>query len=76
MESLLIGAITVGAAAFRGVTGFGYALVAALGFAGLFAPAQMVPFIIINDLVLTAFTVIDRGRSPIDWRYTTAPRIR
>jgi uncharacterized membrane protein YfcA len=70
MEYFLIGAITIGAAAFRGVTGFGYALVAALGFAGLFAPTQMVPFIIINDLVLTAFTVIDRGRSPIDWPVT------
>lgn len=70
MEYFLIGAVTVGAAAFRGVTGFGYALVAALGFAGLFAPTQMVPFIIINDLVLTGFTIIDRGRSPIDWPVT------
>lgn len=70
MEYLVIGAVTIGAAAFRGVTGFGYALVAALGFAGMFAPTQMVPFIIINDLVLTGFTVIDRGRSPIDWPVT------
>ena len=70
MDAFLIGAVTMGAAAFRGVTGFGYALVAALGFAGMFAPTQMVPFIIINDLVLTAFTVIDRGRSPIDWPVT------
>lgn len=70
MDYVLIGVVTVGAAVFRGVTGFGYALVAALGFAGMFSPTQMVPFIIINDLVLTAFTVIDRGRSPIDWAVT------
>lgn len=70
MDAFIIGAVTIGAAAFRGVTGFGYALVAALGFAGFFSPTQMVPFIIINDLVLTAFTVIDRGRSPIDWPVT------
>jgi hypothetical protein len=67
MDFLVIAAVTVGAAAFRGVTGFGYALVAALGFASTFPPTQMVPFIIINDLVLTGFTVIDSGRSPIDW---------
>ena len=67
MDAFFIGAITLGAAAFRGVTGFGYALVAALGFAGLFSPTGMVPFILINDLMLTGFTVIDRGRSPIDW---------
>ena len=67
MDALLIGAITIGAGAFRGVTGFGYALVAALGFAGLFSPTGMVPFILVNDLMLTGFTVADRGRSPIDW---------
>lgn len=70
MEALAIGAVTIGAAAFRGVTGFGYALVAALGFAGIFSPTGMVPFILINDLMLTAFTIVDRGRSPIDWAVT------
>jgi len=67
MDFLVIAAVTVGAAAFRGVTGFGYALVAALGFASTFPPTQMVPFIIINDLILTGFTVVDHGRSSIDW---------
>jgi uncharacterized membrane protein YfcA len=67
MEAFIIAAVTIGAGAFRGVTGFGYALVAALGFAGTFSPTHMVPFIIINDLMLTGATVIDRGRSPIDW---------
>ncbi len=70
MEALIIGAVTVAAGAFRGVTGFGYALVAALGLAGISSPTGMVPFILINDLMLTAFTVVDRGRSPIDWRVT------
>ncbi|MDQ0322245.1 putative membrane protein YfcA [Pararhizobium capsulatum DSM 1112] len=70
MDALVIGAVTIGAAAFRGVTGFGYALVAALGFAGIFSPTGMVPFILINDLMLTGFTVVDRGRSPIDWPVT------
>ena len=67
MDAFIIGAVTLGAGAFRGVTGFGYALVAALGFASLFSPTAMVPFILINDLMLTAFTMADRGRSPIDW---------
>ncbi|KPF44484.1 TSUP family transporter [Rhizobium sp. G187] len=70
MDALIIGAVTIGAGVFRGVTGFGYALVAALGLAGMFSPTGMVPFILINDLMLTAFTVVDRGRSPIDWRVT------
>ena len=67
MDGWIIGVVTIGAAAFRGVTGFGYALVAALGFAGVFSPTGMVPFILINDLMLTGFTIVDRGRSPIDW---------
>ncbi|MBR0556640.1 sulfite exporter TauE/SafE family protein [Ciceribacter sp. L1K23] len=70
MDALVIGAVTIVAAAFRGLTGFGYALVAALGFAGFFSPVGMVPFILINDLLLTGFTVLDRGRSPIDWSVT------
>lgn len=72
MDALIIGAVTVAAGAFRGVTGFGYALVAALGLVGVFSPTGMVPFILINDLMLTAFTVVDRGRSTIDWRVTRA----
>jgi uncharacterized membrane protein YfcA len=67
MDGIVIAAVTIGAAAFRGMTGFGYALVAALGFAGIFSPVAMVPFILINDLMLTAITIFDRGRSPIDW---------
>jgi uncharacterized protein len=67
MDGFIIAGVTTGAGVFRGVTGFGYALVAALGFAGAFSPTAMVPFILINDLMLTAFTMADRGRSPIDW---------
>jgi uncharacterized membrane protein YfcA len=70
MEALVIGVVTFGAAMFRGVTGFGYALIAALGFAGLFSPTGMVPFILVNDLALTGLIVIDRGRSPINWPVT------
>jgi uncharacterized protein len=70
MDAVIIALVTTGAAAFRGMTGFGYALVAALGFAGSFSPTAMVPFILINDLMLTGFTVVDRDRSPIDWPVT------
>jgi uncharacterized membrane protein YfcA len=69
-ELLIVGSVTAGAAVFRGLTGFGYALIAALGLAADVPASSMVPFIIINDLLLTAFTIADRGRSPIDWHVT------
>ncbi|MCL6707578.1 sulfite exporter TauE/SafE family protein [Pseudomonas sp. R2.Fl] len=70
MEALVIGAVTLISGAFRGVTGFGYALMAASGLVGSFSPIMIVPFILINDLILTAFTIVDRGRSPVDWPVT------
>ncbi|MDO6962868.1 sulfite exporter TauE/SafE family protein [Rhizobium alvei] len=70
MDAFVIGGVTIVAAMFRGVTGFGYALVAALGLASLFSPTGMVPFILVNDIMLTAFTIVDRGRSPINWPVT------
>ncbi|MDQ1196931.1 sulfite exporter TauE/SafE family protein [Agrobacterium sp. SORGH_AS 787] len=69
MEMAAIAAVTIIAGAFRGVTGFGYAMVAALGLtAALMAPQSSVPFILFNDLVLTAFTLGDRKIGAVDWK--------
>lgn len=68
MEILAIAAVTIGAGAFRGVTGFGYAMVAALGLSAAFMlPAVSVPFILFNDLMLTGFTLFDRKHGAVDW---------
>ncbi len=68
MDTLAIAMVTIGAGAFRGVTGFGYAMVASLGISGaLMLPALSVPFILFNDLLLTAFTLLDRKHGPVDW---------
>jgi uncharacterized membrane protein YfcA len=68
MDILAISMVTIGAGAFRGVTGFGYAMVAALGVSGAFmVPALSVPFILSNDLLLTAFTLLDRKHGSVDW---------
>ncbi len=72
METLVIAAVTSGAGAFRGVTGFGYAMVAAPGLSALFmAPSASVPFILFNDLLLTAFILGDRKHGAVDWRAAT-----
>ncbi|WP_162894932.1 sulfite exporter TauE/SafE family protein [Rhizobium terrae] len=71
MDILAIAAITLVAGAFRGITGFGYAMVAALGLTNaLMAPAVSVPFILFNDLVLTACTLGDRKGGSVDWNAT------
>lgn len=68
METLTIALVTLGAGAFRGITGFGYAMVAALGLsATLMLPAVSVPFILFNDLMLTGFTLLDRKHGAVDW---------
>ena len=67
MDLIFNGAVTVGAAAFRGLTGFGYALIAAIGLTGGLAPQVMVPLILINDLVLTVVILIDRKQGAVDW---------
>lgn len=68
METLVIAAVTAGAAAFRGITGFGYAMVAALGLSAvLMAPSTSVPFILFNDLMLTAFILFDRKHGAVGW---------
>ncbi|MBP2563280.1 putative membrane protein YfcA [Neorhizobium galegae] len=68
METLAIAMATIGAGAFRGVTGFGYAMVASLGISeALMLPAISVPFILLNDLLLTAFTLTDRKHGSVDW---------
>ncbi|WP_160012352.1 sulfite exporter TauE/SafE family protein [Rhizobium sp. 18055] len=68
MDALAISMVTIGAGMFRGVTGFGYAMVASLGISGaLMLPALSVPFILFNDLMLTGFTLLDRKHGSVDW---------
>lgn len=68
METWAIAAVMIGAGAFRGLTGFGYAMVAALGLSVVFMlPAVSVPFILVNDLMLTGFTLLDRKHGAVDW---------
>lgn len=67
MSMLLFGGVTFLAAAFRGVTGFGYALIAALGLLFLPSPAAGIPFILVSDLLLTCFLLLDREQGAVDW---------
>ncbi|WP_207459257.1 sulfite exporter TauE/SafE family protein [Azospirillum sp. SYSU D00513] len=67
MSMVLFGGVTFLAAAFRGVTGFGYALIAALGLLFLPSPAAGVPFILVSDLLLTGFLLLDREQGAVDW---------
>lgn len=67
MSMVLFGGVTFLAAAFRGVTGFGYALIAALGLLFLPSPAAGVPFILVADLLLTGLLLLDREQGAVDW---------
>ena len=67
LSMILFGGVTFIAAAFRGVTGFGYALIAALGLLFLPSPAAGIPFILISDLLLTFFLLLDREQGRVDW---------
>ncbi len=62
----LIGALSGGAALFRGLTGFGYALAATVALTGLLPPGVLVPFVVVNDLILTLLTLGDWRKSPPD----------
>lgn len=62
----LIGLFSGGAALFRGLTGFGYALTATVVLTGLLLPRVLVPFVLVNDLVLTLLTLGDWRKSPPD----------
>ncbi|SON56817.1 Sulfite exporter TauE/SafE [Hartmannibacter diazotrophicus] len=59
--------VTVLAAAFRGITGYGYALIAALGLAAFLAPTELVPLILVNDLAITVLILLDRKHGAVDW---------
>ena len=70
MELLLAGTIIILAAAFRGITGFGYALIAAIGLSGSLAPDSMIPLILINDLLITILILANRKHGAVDWKVT------
>ncbi|SNY91350.1 hypothetical protein SAMN04515647_1569 [Cohaesibacter sp. ES.047] len=58
------------AAAFRGITGFGFALIAAIGLSSTLAPNNMIPTILINDLLLTGLILSNRKTGAVDWSIT------
>lgn len=55
------------AAAFRGITGFGFALIAAVGLSQFYPALMLVPVVVGCDLVLTGL-ILGEGKKPsIDW---------
>lgn len=68
MELILSGMIVAVAALFRGITGFGFALLAALGLSTVLAPATATAVILVIDIVLTGLILRDFDRSKVDWR--------
>lgn len=70
MSMVLFGGVTFFAAAFRGLTGFGYALIAALGLVAFASPTAGVPFILVTDLMLTVLLLLDRDQGRVDWPVT------
>ena len=71
MELILSGMVVAVAALFRGVTGFGFALLAALGLSTVLTPATATPVILIIDIVLTGLILRDFDRAKVDWRACT-----
>ena len=70
MELLFAGSIIIMAAAFRGITGFGYALIAAIGLSSMLPVDQMVPLILICDLIITVLILSNRKHGAVDWTIT------
>ena len=68
MELILSGMVVAVAALFRGVTGFGFALLAALGLSTVLSPATATPVILVIDIVLTGLILRDFDRAKVDWR--------
>lgn len=67
-ELILPGLVIAIAALFRGVTGFGFALLAALGLSSILPPQTATPIILLIDITLTFLILRDFDRSKIDWR--------
>ena len=68
MELILPGLVVAIAALFRGVTGFGFALLAALGLSSMLPPQTATPIILVIDITLTLLILRDFDRSKVDWR--------
>ncbi|WP_417625273.1 TSUP family transporter [Paremcibacter congregatus] len=71
MEMILPGLVIAIAALFRGVTGFGFALLAALGLSSLLPPQTATPIILLIDIAITLLILRDFDRSKVDWRACT-----
>jgi len=67
MIMLLPAGLIVAAAAFRGITGFGFALIAVLVLSLFMSPLTAVPLVIACDLVITGLILLERKAAAIDW---------
>lgn len=67
MGLTLAALVVVCAAAFRAITGFGFALLAALGLSWFFDPLVMVPVVVTCDLILTGLILRDPQSAEVDW---------
>ena len=70
MDLIIAGSFIVFAAAFRGITGFGYALIAAIGLASMLPTDSLVPLVLINDLLITVMILANRKHGAVDWTVT------
>ncbi|NIZ02965.1 sulfite exporter TauE/SafE family protein [Thalassospira lucentensis] len=68
MELFLPGLVVAIAALFRGVTGFGFALLAALGLSSMLPPQTATPIILVIDITITLLILRDFDRTKVDWR--------
>ena len=68
MELILPGLVVAIAALFRGVTGFGFALLAALGLSSMLPPQTATPIILVIDITITLLILRDFDRTKVDWR--------
>jgi uncharacterized membrane protein YfcA len=68
MEMLWLGIVVAGAAFFRGVTGYGFALLAALGLTLVLPPQTATPLIVLIDLFITALILRTFKAADVDWK--------
>ncbi|WP_181409866.1 sulfite exporter TauE/SafE family protein [Martelella alba] len=67
MSILVSVAVILLAAAFRGVTGFGFALIAMIGLSPFFSASLLAPLVIASDLMVTGLILAERKGAPVDW---------
>ncbi|WP_176084363.1 sulfite exporter TauE/SafE family protein [Martelella sp. HB161492] len=67
MSIIVSVAVILLAAAFRGITGFGFALIAMIGLSPFFGANLLAPLVIASDVMITGLILAERKGAPIDW---------